>query len=180
MGGRFAPSALAADLARTGGAAQAALAEAIDRHRGVLTLSPERPGDGATVTGAAAMTAMLLEAGKAVAAWLPHQHHLMLPEQFLADLEAGRPLTCRVHPEPLAGGCPAVMTHGLAALGGTEVLLRQEGASVSDLTARLEAMLGESGGIGAVPVTGQRSGGQVLRAATHPDHGTALLELVEG
>ncbi|WP_422116431.1 suppressor of fused domain protein [Brachybacterium sp. UNK5269] len=180
VGGRFAPSALAADLARTELAEHAALATAIDRHRTVLTLSPERPGDGATVTGAAAMTAMLLEAGKAVAVWLPHQGHLTLPERFLADLEEGRPLTCRVHPEPLADGCPAVLTQGLAALGGTEVLLRQEGATVPELTARLEAMLTEGGGIGAVPVSGQRHGDRVLRAGTHPDRGTALLELVAG
>ncbi len=179
VGGRFAPSALAEDLALTAGTAQAALTEAITRHRGVLTLSPERPGDGATVTGAAAMTALLLEAGRAVAVWLPHQHHLTLPEQFLADLEAGRPLTGRVHPEPLADGCPAVLTHGLAALGGTEVLLRHEGASLAALTARLETMLAESGEIGSVPVAGQRHGGHVLRASTHPDRGTALLELVE-
>lgn len=183
VGGRFAPSALAADHALAGRtpSEHEALAEAVRGHGAVLTLSPERPGDGDSVTGAVAMTSMLVAAAKVAAVWMPHQNHLTLPEAFLADIEAERPTTCRVHPEPLADGRTAVLTHGLAALGGTEVLAVQEGASLPELTAALERMLVEgSAGLGSVPVAGQRCGAHVLRTGEHPDSGAELLEMVEG
>ena len=186
VGGRFAPSALEEDLALHGHGAssgQGALREAVAHHATVLTISPERPGDGATVTGAAAMAAMLAEAGKAAAIWLPHQRHVALPEQFLADIEAELPTTCRVHPAILADGRPAVRTHGLEALGGLEVQFSAPGLSQDELRDRLNRMLVEcTEKVGAAPVAGQRAQlGEVayeLRTGTDPDSGLEVLEKV--
>lgn len=191
VGGRFAPSALEQDLAlQAHGASsgqgalreEGALREAVAHHATVLTISPERPGDGATVTGAAAMAAMLAEAGKAAAIWLPHQRHVALPEQFLTDIEAELPTTCRVHPATLADGRPAVRTHGLEALGGLEVQFSAPGLSQAELRDRLNRMLVEcTEKVGAAPAAGQRAQlGEVayeLRTVAHPDSGLEVLEM---
>src|SRR5699024_8347684 len=118
---------------------------------------------------------------KAATLWLPHQRHVALPEQFLADIEAELPTTCRVHPEALADGRPAVRTHGLEALGGLEVQFSAPGLSQADLRDRLNRMLVEcTEKVGAVPVAGQRVQlGEVayeLRTVAHPDSGLEVLE----
>jgi Suppressor of fused protein (SUFU) len=185
VGGRSAPTALDEDLALAALPEEelASLRRAIAEHGRVLTLSPERPGDGATVAGAAAMVTMLVEAGRAAAVWLPHQHHVTLPARFVADIEGELPTVCRVHAEPLADGRRAVRTHGLRALGGTEILLADSDLSSRELTRLLERfVVGSVAEVATIPVAGQRADVDgapfTLRESTHPDTGEEILEMV--
>lgn len=185
VGGRLAPSAVEEDLARATLPEEdrAALRAAVAGHGGVLTLSPQRPGGGETVAGAAAMVTMLVDAEKVAAIWLPHQSHLALPAQFVADIDAERPTMCRVHPEPLADGRVAVRTHGLTALGGREALFCAPDLSLREHTQLLDRLLVEGAEqVAAAPVAGQsaRLGAQsyTLRPGVHPDSGEEILEMV--
>ncbi|MGO1977899.1 suppressor of fused domain protein [Brachybacterium tyrofermentans] len=158
VGGRFAPSALASDLALAALPEQelAALREAVGAHATVLTISPERPGGGATVAGAAAMALMLVEAGKADAIWLPHQRHLTTAAQFAADIAAELPTTCRPHPDPADDD--AARTSGLAALGGAEVRFAAPGLSMTERIDRLHRMIADCvEEVGVVPTAGQQA-----------------------
>lgn len=158
VGGRFAPSALADDLelAMLPEQELAVLREAVTGHATVLTLSPERPGDGATVAGATAMAQLLIEAGKAVAIWLPHQRHLTTAAQFTADIAAELPTTCRAHPDP--GSEDSALTSGLAALGGTEVRLVAPGLSAAERIDRLHRMVADCvEEVALVPTVGRQA-----------------------
>lgn len=168
VGGRFAPSALADDLELAALPEQelAVLREAITSHATVLTLSPERPGDGATVAGAAAMAQLLVEAGKALAIWIPHQRHLTTAAQFSADIAAGLPTTCRVHPESALvsigadgpGADDAARTAGLAALGGAEVRFAAPEMTTTQRIGRLHRMIADCvEEVGVVPTAGQQA-----------------------
>ncbi|WP_193106015.1 suppressor of fused domain protein [Brachybacterium sp. FME24] len=185
VGGRLAPSAVEEDLALAALPEEdhTTLRRAVAEHGGVLTLSPQRPGDGETVSGAAAMVAMLVEAGKVAAIWLPYQNHLVLPAQFVADIDAERPTMCRVHLEPLADGSVAVMTHGLTALGGAEVLFSAPDLSLREHTQLLDRLLVEGAErVAAAPKAGQsaRLGSETytVRTGVHRDSGQEILEMV--
>lgn len=144
---------LAADALRRDAAAGAAADElrpALDRHRSVITLTPESHDPEHPTIAVMALVSMLIEGdadadqrGVGVAAiWLPQQRHVTTAAQFHADIEANVPLTFRVHPVDLPGGAAAVQTHGLAALGGQEVLYREDELDHPRLTKWANRMLG--------------------------------------
>ncbi|WGW12478.1 suppressor of fused domain protein [Saxibacter everestensis] len=129
---------------------------AVLEHRGVVTLAPEHPGDGGQVTAVMAMVAMLAEQSEVAAIWLPHQQHVTTAEQFTADIKNEVRLTYRVHPATAPEGTTAVITRGLAAIGGREVLLTDSGMTHDELAKRVRTGLNRMPGEpDVVPAAGQ-------------------------
>lgn len=151
-------------------------------HQAVLTLTPVADGVGGEYTAVIALTAMLAEHRNALAIWFPEQGYVTTAEQFVADARQGELLPFRVHPTTLPDGAPAVLTRGLAALGGQEVLLRDD-LGTGDLVKRLTSALGKlDGAASSAPQPDQQVrygfSKYVLRAGVHPGTGEPVLEMV--
>lgn len=160
-----------------------AVLPAVKNHRAVLTLTPERAGDGDPFMAVMAMAGMLLERDNVTAVWLPHQKHVATPEQFSKDLDGEAVVTYRVQPTELSEG-QAVITRGFAALGGREVLFRDPDRTHERLTSRLQGALASTDdGGGRVPTAGDQlryvGARYELAEAVHPVTGEPILELVK-
>ncbi|WP_109471707.1 suppressor of fused domain protein [Ornithinimicrobium cavernae] len=133
-----------------------AVLPAVETHRSVVTLTPEKEGDGSPVMAVMALVAMLAERSDIAAVWLPHQRHVTTAGQFAEDLDGAAVVTYRVHPTEVPEG-QAVITRGFAALGGREVMFSDPDRSHERLTTRLQGALASTGDDGdRVPRAGQR------------------------
>lgn len=156
---------------------------AVKDHRAVLTLTPERAGDGDPFMSVMAMAGMLLDRPDVTAVWLPHQQHVATAEQFAKDLDGAAIVTYRVHPIDVPTG-QAVITRGFAALGGREVMFADPVRTHERLTNRLEGALASTDDDGdRVPTAGQQlryvGSRYQLVESTHPVSGEPVLEMVK-
>ncbi|WP_154792589.1 suppressor of fused domain protein [Occultella kanbiaonis] len=178
--GRLTATALSED----GGAGplRESVLPAVAEHAGVVTLTPERDGDGDPLMAVMAMATMLTERNDVIAVWLPHQQHVTTAEQFRKDAGGGAVVTYRVHPSEVPEG-RAVITRGFAALGGREVLFRDPNRTHKRLTTRLQGALASTGDAGdRAPRAGQQlkyvGSRYELVEAAHPLTQEPVLELV--
>jgi hypothetical protein len=160
-----------------------AVLPAVKDHRAVLTLTPEKDGDGSPFMAVMAMVSMLTDRADVTAVWLPHQQHATTAEQFAKDLDGGTIVTYRVHPSEVPQG-KAVITRGFAALGGREVMFADPDRTHERLTNRLQGALASMDGDGdRVPTAGQQlkyvASRYQLVESTHPVTGESVLEMVK-
>lgn len=160
------------------------VAAALRDHQGVITLTPERDGSGGQVVAVMAMLSILAEGDLVAAIWFPQQQHVTTGEQLTKEIADGVPLHFRVRPLEVTDGSPAVITHGFAALGGQEVLYREDGLDTARLTrwttkmlARHYEMDDELPGLGTQLKFGWTK--YELLQAEHPTTGAPVLEIVE-
>lgn len=159
------------------------VAAAIGEHRGMVTLTPVGGRDGQQFSSVMALAAMLAERSDALAVWLPAQEYVTTAEQFAQDVMHGDdPVTFRVHPTQAPAGSTAVITRGLAALGGREVLMRDDAMTHADLTRRVKSALHK---VDEARFTAPEADQQlrygfskfVLREGPHPVTGEPVLEM---
>ncbi|MGO1975059.1 MAG: suppressor of fused domain protein [Propionibacteriaceae bacterium] len=155
----------------------------VREHGGVLTLTPVGPGIGDEFMAVIAMAVMIAERSDVLALWFPQQQYVTTAEQFRTDAMDDALLTFRVHPTEFPDGGTAVITRGLAALGGREVLLRDDEMDHDDLVKRVTSALGKlDGAASSAPAADQQVrygfSKYVLREGVHPGTGEPVLEMV--
>lgn len=153
-------------------------------HRGVVSIFPERAGDGDQVSAVWAMASMLADRDDVAAVWLRHQQHLTTAAQFVKDANGEALLLFRIHPSAAPEGSTAVITRGLAALGGREVRLSNTGLTHEQLVKRAYAALNRAPGeADVVPKAGERLKygftSYELRESVDPVSQEPVLEMVE-
>lgn len=160
------------------------VATAISEHRGMVTLTPVGGRSGLQFSSVVALAAMVAERSDALAVWLPAQQYVTTAEQFHQDVMHGEdPVTFRVHPTEAPAGSTAVITRGLAALGGREVLMHDDAMTHQDLTRRVKSALhklDEARFLAPEADQQVRYGFSkfVLREGPHPVTGEPVLEMV--
>lgn len=160
------------------------VAAAISDHRGILTLTPVGGRSGKKFSSVVSLAAMVAERSDALAVWLPAQEYVTTAEQFVQDVMHGDdPVTFRVHPTEAPAGSTAVITRGLVALGGREVLMRDDRMTHEDLTRRVTHVLNELDQARFIaPEADQQAkygfSKFVLKEGTHPITGEPVLEMV--
>ncbi|YAL82664.1 suppressor of fused domain protein [Dermacoccaceae bacterium W4C1] len=144
---------------------------AIEEHQGVLTVLPEVGGDGVQATRLLSWVSMMFESEDALAVWLPHQGRVLTRDEFETAIDREPVVLASLVRTSTPEGHPAVITRGMAALGGTEVWSSEaNGWTHEQLEKRVRSLLNKAEG----------EPDEVPKAGARMKYGFSWHELVPG